>query len=283
MTKKIIYGMVFALLLTLSFASAEVYDDFSGSSLDTSLWTESVDSTASGNLDEYGLDTTNENYHTAQLTAADRGRLLLLTKSFENGDVLQYNVSLEKSSGNILSRLYIGGTYLDLIIGTSLSYPEYATTGDIGYWNGDSEVGNGIGTYEVIVNFNSDSADFEITNPSGIVWNYTATGLTAPYTFGVATRTGHNGIGEINYDNFEVGSASASISTTTIEAVNTTELQERVDVLEATVVDLQDQIDTLQSEIDALESTSSDHETRITSLETLTSWLLKKVTKLLKK
>ena len=264
MANKMIYGMVFALLLTLCFVSAEVYDDFSGSSLDTSLWTETTDTTASGDLDEFYLDTTNQNYHTAQLTAGDRGILLLLNQEFQAGDTLTYEVDYQDGSGNIIGREYINGNYLDLIIGTSLSYPEYATTGVIGYWNGVSEVGsNEFGNYDISVTFNEDSADFSITAPNGTIWEYTATGLTAPYIYGVATRTGGDGTGHIDYDNFELTSTEDS-------SCSCTELEAQVESLEDTVATLQAQLATIESEID-------DHETRISSLESAIRFISRRV------
>lgn len=293
---KFLKSLLAAIFVFTSFASAESYDDFSGTTLDTSLWTESSDSTACIGLDEYNLDTTNQNYHSAQTSVAScslgGGILLLMNEEFEEGDVLSYDATLQSTSGNIIGRLYIDGNYLDLIVGTDSG--GYATSGDIGYWNGESEIGNELGTYDVTVTFNADSADFEVTNPSGSSWAYTASVLTAPYSFGVATRTGDDGIGEIDYDNFEVSSTSATTEIT--EEVNTTELQERVETLETTVTDLQSQMESLQSDlesqettitslqtqVDALESTSNDHETRITSLENVIILIIKRVNKLWK-
>ncbi len=266
MANKMIYGMVFALLLTLCFASAEVYDDFSGSSLDTSLWTESADSTASADLDEYGLDTTNQNYHMAQYTMYDNGRMLLLTQEFVDGDVLTYDVIYQSGSGNILSRLYVEGNYLDLIIRDSGYSSSYATYADIGKWNDVSEVGsNELGNYNVTVTFNADSADFSIICPNGSIWEYTATGLTAPYTYGVSTRTGHDGIGHFDYDNFELTSSSSS------------EEEPVVDELEVRVESLEDAVATLQTQLATLESDVDDHETRISTLESLLRSIVRKV------
>jgi len=263
--KKFTIFLVVTMFLFIGFVSAEVYDDFSGSTLNSTLWTESSDSTSGGDLDEYGLDTTNQNYHTTQTSAGDRGRLLLLTQEFEEGDVLQYDVFLQESSGNIISRLYMNENYLDLIVGTDSG--GYATSGDIGYWNGESEVGHEVGTYDVTIIFN-DVIDIEIVNPSGTNWTYTISNVTPPYTFGVGTRTGHDGTGHIDYDNFEVTYASATIEAT--EEVNTTELQERVETLEWTIADL-------QTQVDYLKSISDDHEIRITSLEKAINWIVKRV------
>lgn len=224
---------------------AETYDDFSGSTLDTSLWTETTQGTA---FDEYGLDTSAQNYHTAQLSATggDRESILEMTEEFSEGDAVSYDVTYQTGSGNIISRLYINEQYLDTILTEGSG--SYATSGDIGYWNGDSEVGNTYGTYEVAVKFTSDGAIFDITRPDLSTWTGSATGISEPYSFGVATHTGHDGSGEFDYDNFDV---------TYPETEETTEeeddLEDRVIALEATVEELEAELDEQQTLLDELE------------------------------
>ncbi len=273
MQKKYLVWFLMSVLL-VSFVSAEAYDDFSGSSLDTTLWTETTSDGGTYDaswtaIDEYGIDTTNQNYHTAQLSAdgSDRGIILSMTKEFSEGDSITYDVTSSYGGGNILSRVYINEQYLDRIVGTDSG--GYATTGDIGYWNGDSEVGNIDGTYSVTVIFNSDGFDIEITNPNSNIWTYTVTSLSAPYTFGIATRTGDNGYGEFDYDNFEITETEETAKTTE-EEVTTEELETLIENLEATVTDL-------QTTVEELQNTSEDHESRISYLENLTEFLKHKV------
>ncbi|MBI5872147.1 hypothetical protein HZB88_03615 [archaeon] len=205
MNLKTISCLIMVLVFCLSFVSAEVYDDFSSGELDEDLWTVSVGS-VSNYLEEYYLDTVNANYHTAKLTAGEASVLLIMNREFSAGDSISYEVNYVSGSGNAFSRLYIDGNYLELRMRDVDSYDcgSCPTSGSIGYWNGDSEVGNSLGAYYVEVIFNEDTADISITNPEGEIWAYTTTSLSEPHTFGIETRTGHNGLVHFDYDNFEV-------------------------------------------------------------------------------
>lgn len=182
-----------------------VYDDFSGSSLDTSLWTESMDSgsAVTGYVDKYYLDTTTQNYHTAQLSAAgsDKGVLLEATREFTEDESLEYDVIYQSRGGNLISRIYLDGDYLEY---SGMDAHGYATSGNVGYWNGASEIGDDFGTYHFTVSFGADYAYFEVLRPNATTWTYNWSRQTPPYSYGVATRTGDNGYGEFDYDNFEV-------------------------------------------------------------------------------
>ena len=79
----------------------------------------------------------------------------------------------------------------------------------------------------------------------------------------MATRTGGDGTGHIDYDNFELTSAEDS-------SCSCTELEAQVESLEDTVATLQAQLTTIESEID-------DHETRISSLESAIRFISRRV------
>jgi len=196
-----LFLVIFLFTISLVSSLTEVYDDFSGSTLNTDKWIESTDLESWPLFDEHYLNTLEQAYHTAQLTPADRTILLSLTRRFNSGETLEYDVNYQSGSGNILSRPTINEVPLDLMLADVCN--GFATCGNIGYWNGESTVGNLNGVYHVKVNFSEPFIQVTFINTLNQNFTYTSIRtLTSPFTFGVSSRTGHNGFGHFDYDNF---------------------------------------------------------------------------------
>ena len=200
--KKRLISIILILVLILSIsvlARKIIYDDFSNPVLDPNKWVEKSESGAVPTMEYYGVY--GQKYLTAQQTPADRSIVLEMAHDIQVGDILTYDVYHVNATGNHESRLYFNGNPLDEIIGTSCGC---ITTGNIGYWNGNSEVGNEFGKYKIGLFFRAENfTEIYIQNPNGTVWNYNLTStLTYPLTYAVGTRTGHNGATKILYDNF---------------------------------------------------------------------------------
>ncbi|MEK6888521.1 MAG: PEP-CTERM sorting domain-containing protein [Nanoarchaeota archaeon] len=179
-----------------------LYDDFNSGSLNSLKWTEYPGSNlTTEQLTEHGVSISEEGipYHTASGIVADRGTALEMKgKTFTPGDFVSYNVNYVSGEGNRISTIRIdgNGTYTSLF----------------GFWNslGDGGVGNDFGKYSVRLNFLEGGIYPEITIPSGEVRTtrtiipYPTSGIN-DHTFGIVTRTGHNGMAHMDYDNFFVG------------------------------------------------------------------------------
>lgn len=188
--------------------SNNLYDDFSGSTLDLTKWQETAESD-SGTEFVSEHSTINGVYHTAQTTAENRAVTLITKKTFSTGDTFEYDIVLGEGSGNRLSRVYFDGfeegksineRYLDTRLARQgYDHKGFATSGDIGNWNGDSEVGSVAGTYHVKVEFLSSGTKIMITNPAGASYPFEIT-LPLPAKVGFSTKTGHDGIVGVDYD-----------------------------------------------------------------------------------
>jgi len=200
---------VFMLIICASFVQAGVVfsDDFSG---DLSQWTVIVDPNpyVSGFPDEYGVQ--NGVFHTAQLSPAEKGLYLYPNFIIQEGDVLEYDIIYTSGAGNRLSRLIINDIPLSIRMRDIDNYPCYQNTcylagsGQIGYWNDEPELGNEYGTYHVTLEFNSDTIDIEFIKPNGSVWTHTTTQVYPPFEFAISSRTGHNGMFHLDYDNYVI-------------------------------------------------------------------------------
>ncbi|MBI4176665.1 MAG: hypothetical protein HY518_05645 [Candidatus Aenigmarchaeota archaeon] len=147
---------------------------------------------------------------------ADRSVLFrLIQHQFAPGEALEYDIDYVSGDGNRLSRIWVDDIPLDLRCRDVDAYnpPGFATTCDIGFWNGESEVGNMFGLYHVRIEFADTTATIHITNPNGTIWSHTTTQLLSPHMVGIETRTGHNGIAHVDYDNFIITSAEPTSPT----------------------------------------------------------------------
>ncbi|MEK6890919.1 MAG: hypothetical protein AABX03_02175 [Nanoarchaeota archaeon] len=236
-----IYLAILTLVLSFSVSAVQVcqsYDDFTSGSLDTNKWIELPGSNINNNLTDEHL-VQNGVYHTAQLTEADKGTLLKLLNNFSVGDILEYDVNYVNGSGNRESSVKIDNNTYSII----------------GFWNSieDAGVGNDLGLYHVKINFTEEGLNDEITLPNGTITFTRPDGvLPSPglnHTFGVITRTGNNGLIYMDYDNFVI----------CIER-DTTELENRVSILEGLINSINTLIDEILLRLD-------NHEQRIETLE----------------
>jgi len=204
----------------------QTYDDFSSNVLDTSKFAEMPGSNINNDLTDEHL-VQNNVYHTSQLTEADKGTLLLLLKNFSIGNILEYDVNYISGSGNRESSVKIDDSVYSIF----------------GFWNTieDAGVGNDFGLYHVKINFTEQGLTDEITLPNGtLVFTRPDGILPSPglnHTFGVITRTGNNGLVEMNYDNFVI----------------CTEQEKNSDV-EQRLTDLENRVNELENRVDILES-----------------------------
>lgn len=197
MGKSILIALTFLLLLPLSFA--ELYDDFSETTLNTTRWAEGVGSSISNAyFDEHFV--TKGVYYTAQNSPADRSvKLMIANHSFQPGDVVELDVNYAYGTDNRLVRFVLDGSYLDHDVICNGNCGGYATSGGIGCWGSRSEVGNEYGIYHIRIEIYDVNSTAIITRPDGSVWQRNAS--VSPNTFGIESRTG-GGLLTASYDNF---------------------------------------------------------------------------------
>ena len=183
-----------------------LYDSFRNTSLNTYLWNETLDWESWPMLSYHSVEPTRGVYSTSQFNTSNSGVLLTLNTTFRPGERVQYGFSYNSGEGNRLSRIFINGIPLDIRMRDIDHYNcnNYATCGNIGYWNGESEWGNTLGWYFMKVVFGNDTAEIILKRPDGSIKAYATRHLIPPYTFGVSTRTGHNGIARYDYYPFQV-------------------------------------------------------------------------------
>ncbi len=178
--------------LTVGSANAALYDNFNSGDLNLSKWSEVLATDSSSNLtDEHEIR--NGVYHTAKLTPSDSGTALVFNRQFIPGEFIDYDVNYLSGEGNRIHTVYLNGNF------TSSSL--------FGFWNTieDGGVGNDFGNYHVKINFTDSGIIPFITRPNGeIVEHNLIGGSSQDYSFGVVTRTGHNGTVHLDYDNFYV-------------------------------------------------------------------------------
>ena len=215
MDKKI-FAFEFLVFITLAILGnvnaitlCKTYDDFSSVSLNSSKWLEIPGSDINSLfVDEHYVNSTEGRYHTTQLSESDRGvTLQIRNHNFSAGETLEYDVYYNSGSGNVLSRINVNSLWGD----TGLQTPAcdgqgFATGGAVGYWNGVSCVGQDLkGKYHVKISFFNDSINVNFTNPNNAVIAYSPVFYSSqPFTVGVSTRTGHDGVTHMDYDNFAV-------------------------------------------------------------------------------
>lgn len=171
-----------------------LYDDFSGTTLNSSKWNETTDSNFP---DEYYLNTTEEAYHVSQITPNSPGTALhsVMTKNITD-EVVEYDIYYMSGSGNHLHNIHFA----------PYGYSWYSGNYYIGYWNYPGDWGNQTGKYHISIDFDSylEKADISIERPDGTYWNGDAdlSFTSPPYYLLLQTSTGHDGIMHFDYDNF---------------------------------------------------------------------------------
>jgi len=199
----------FVFLSVTNYVSAitEVYDDFSGNNFDLTKWEIKPDTTGAPSqlTDIYQLDNISHNYNIAQtFPGSDKGTVLTMKRLMNKGEVLDLDIIYNSGNGNQEGKPYFNGIPLDLI----MYYSGYncggcPTSGNIGYWNGPSEVSNTPGLHHLRIEFNNASnTKITFTKPDLTNFTYIATIINYPVEFGVGLRTGHNGVASYSFDNF---------------------------------------------------------------------------------
>ena len=174
----------------------EYYDTFSSETLDTDKWIEVIATDmGTGMVDEHYVE--EGVYHTAQINIGDGGTGLVVKDStFQYGDIIEYDVNYISGSGNRISTLIMNN--------------DAYSTAFLGWWNTLSDGGgsNDYGVHHIKLTFlGLEGIKVEINRPNGDYhtwitvpskWGYVP---AEEYTFGIVTRTGHNGLVHMDYDN----------------------------------------------------------------------------------
>ncbi|MEK6760431.1 MAG: hypothetical protein AABX93_00755 [Nanoarchaeota archaeon] len=261
-----IFGVIPLFIFLVGTISAiqicDIYDDFSSGVLDESKWNEI------GNLDEHFIENKSMDlrYHTAQLSEADKEIRLNFSKIFLPGEIIEYDVNYVSGSGNRIHQITLNGNDYSLF----------------GFWNSvsDGGVGNDFGTYHVKLTFTENGIADEITLPNGSVTQTIPDGnLPSPSlqhtNVGIITRTGHNGIVHMDYDNFVICSEQTTPPTS--------DLEQRISELENKTIAFELQVNELENKIDGLESRTSMLESSLSKLKKSFDDFVKKFENFIKK
>lgn len=164
-----------------------LYDDFSSETLDTNKWEVRQDYEGWSFTNEYGLESILEGeiengmFHTKQNIIGNAGTFLVPKYKFEEGDVFEYDVIYNGGTGNHTHNIFVNKTKR---IGLESTF---------GYWNGGNPTP---GTYHMKLTFSNKGINVNGTN-------YTLID-NPPYEIYIGTRTGNNGTGHFDYDNFHL-------------------------------------------------------------------------------
>ncbi|GEM_PF-3082844 len=249
MKKCILFITIFLLGIISVSAGAQVWDDFSGSVLDTNKWTiehsNAQEAASARFLDESLIDTGSKNYHNAQVQARDAATVLSVKRDFQVGESVELDIFYNSGSGNQEVKPVINGVPLDLRMGPDgYNCGGCATSGDIGYWNGVSQVGNQLGTWHLTVNFLSGGqAKVIFKRPDSTTFEYTTSQVTYPAKFGMEVLTGGNGLIHADYDNVLI---SGPTITPPSPAQN---VSAEIEMLKKQIVDLTSQVNALTTRV----------------------------------
>ena len=243
MKYKILLGifLLSVLITTISAAQVcEIYDDFSSQTLNTDKWEELIGkSTAEDWLDEHYIDTTNQNYHTSQLSQADRGVELKALHTFQAGETLEFDLIYNYGSGN-----HWGCAFWD-----ETSSWNYGLT-CIGHWNEINANNGNYGTYHYKAEFQNNGINITRTLPDLSVENWFYSNIETPYTFSVVSKTGHNGLLHFDYDNFKI--CTEEQEPPEVDYYTKEEVDEKLSELEQKVEELENRTSLLESIIDKI-------------------------------
>ena len=229
-------GIILGIFL-ISFVSAvsavqicQIYDDFSSETLNTSKWEEGFSrSGGAGWIDEHYLNVENQKYHTAQLSQADMGVELKSLRTIQTGETLEFDLSYNSGSGNHWGCIF---------------WDETSTWSDglscVGNWNEVNSQPGIFGTYHIKGEYEENEINGEMTLPNGSIIPLTYLNIQAPYTFSFVTRTGHNGLVNIDYDNVKICSGVPLT------------LEERVSLLESKVENLTSRVNILETLVNTI-------------------------------
>ena len=186
------YGKITTTITIIS----PVYDDFSSDTLNINKWEEVIATNmGTGMVNEYYVE--NGIYHTAQTTVGDGGiGLVFKDIIFKPGDRIKYDVNYISGSGNRISTMMLND--------------DAYSTAFLGFWNTLADAGgnNDYGIHHIKIMFLSEGVNIEITRPNGYESNSLHEFPSEKYTFGIVTRTGHNGLVHMDYDNVYIWRAT---------------------------------------------------------------------------
>ncbi|MEA3343306.1 MAG: hypothetical protein U9Q92_04005 [archaeon] len=191
MERRLIFGIL-VMLLIIPYVNAEcgVYDDFSSGTLDSNKWYEVIATDrGTGMVDEHYVE--DGVYHTAQVNMRDGGTgLVVKNLVFKSGDTIEYDVNYISGEGNRQSTMILNGNAYRWVF--------------LGYWN-EIAGNNDYGVHHIKLTFLSEGVYGELTRPNGDIDTHLWDEYPAEeYTFGIVTRTGHNGLVHMDYDNVEI-------------------------------------------------------------------------------
>ncbi len=199
-------------------ATEFLYDDFSAPSLDASKWVVRSDIENNPLLDVYGV--AGGVFHSDQPVARNAVVQIEMTRVFQPGEAVEYDVTLNGGSGNRLHIVYVNDWNTGAGDGAPGTGLPACVRSQIGYWNAESCIGSATGTYHVRVEFNADETiSLKFRRPDGtmVEWLHQVpdaqTGsppasYSPPFKIGFASRAGHDGTLDIDYDNVRVFSTA---------------------------------------------------------------------------
>lgn len=198
--KKTLASLLIAGTLALGSAKAGSVlwtDDFSSGSLDPTRWTQSTFNNR-GLPQEVGVS--DEVYHVGVTSQGDREVVLSPNYSFQSGDRMAFDLIYSAGSGNNLMNTLINGSYPTEVKPQTTPNPG---SGTIGYWNGAPDTGSELGTYHLEYLFFDDSIQQTTTRPNGTSIQHTLySANSTDRTLGINIHTGHDGLINMNLDNF---------------------------------------------------------------------------------
>jgi hypothetical protein len=146
-------------------------------------------------VSENYLNEADGKYYVTQEPAREGGlRMTASNRTFSVGEKIEYKLDYISGSGNRLSKIVINDMRLS----------DIDDSVQLGFWNNDWDMGNTFGTYTIGVSFGNNYVKVTVIRPDESVWESEEIVVDMPSTFGVETRTGHNGAIEISYYDFEI-------------------------------------------------------------------------------
>jgi hypothetical protein len=198
------------------FAGSFVYDDFSGSELNTSKWNITCGTVELGCVPIVGINTTTQTFQIEQPTPHGIGLstatyLNLIGYNFTVNETLDFDVNYSKNIGN-----QVLGFQYD-------TFPPAPCFVCMGYWNGGVDIGNVAGLYHFKITFLSGKQIFiNLTKPDNSTLTRFYSYSTDTPHFYPSAATGHDGVLRADYDNFVVTAPEPPTTTTTTTTSTTT-------------------------------------------------------------
>ncbi len=247
-------------LSSISLADSFVYDDFSGSTLDTTKWQEWCPE--AGCLEYHDVNTAEGRYHWEQtfFSALKNVNVNLSGYTFSSGDTVDFDFYYVNGSGNGVA--YVG-----------VRNPSGTTVGltEIGYWNSNKADGNVKGLYHYKIEFFDNFVNLTLIRPDDIVQKTIS--INSPSQLGYSANVGHDGLYHWDWDNFVI----TTLSVPPQPSCNCTALTERVDMLEQQIQNLTNQITALTGRLNVVETAITSLNNVIVSVQTTLNNFMSKI------